>query len=335
MAVYSNNEVKSFLSGERDTFLFEEANRVQNEFCGDRIFIRGLLEFSSFCNKNCLYCGLRRDNREIVRYRLSREEILAAVSEIHSRGINTVVLQSGDDLSFSRKLICSIIGEIRKRYPGMAITLSVGERPMGDYQAFYDCGADRYLLKVETMNKKLYSFMHPGQSLSKRVMILEHLKKIGFQTGSGNIIGLPYQSENDLAEDIMFLSGFPLDMIGVGPFIAQEHTSFREEASPRVEKVRRFLALLRLTTKNAHIPATTALATLAGDQEQVQALIYGCNVLMVNFTPGKYREDYCIYDNKYTISLDKAVELTRKASRAVCFDRGDSLKPSLDIDGTG
>ena len=247
----------------------------------------------------------------------------------HGRGIRTVVLQSGDDFSFSRQKVCRLIKKIKAAYPDMAVTLSLGERPFGDYRAFRDSGADRYLLKHETANETLYRFLHPGQSLGQRLRIQEFLRGLGFQIGSGNIVGLPGQTLSDLADDILFYQRQQPDMIGIGPFMPQSHTPLAEVPSPAIDLVMRMIALTRLVTGNAHMPITTALATLGGEAAQAQGLRAGCNVMMLNFTPENFRKDYLIYDNKTEVTLARARRVSRQANRSISLVRGDSLKKSV------
>lgn len=321
----TKKEIINYLEAINTQELFAQADALRKKYCGDKVFIRGLIEFSNVCVRNCKYCGLRRDNKIIKPYRMRTGEILEASGRIVRGGIKTIILQSGDDFYYTRSVLCKLIKDIKDRFPDVAITLSIGERPLSEYKAFREHGADRYLLKQETMNEKLYRLLCPGQSLKKRIKILEYLKKIGFQVGVGNIVGLPGQTLADLAEDIMFFKNFEPDMIGIGPFLPQEDTPLSKSLIPALGLVLKFLALTRIVTRNSHLPATTALSTLNKERGLVQGLKAGCNVIMVNFTPQKYGKDYKIYDKKTKIDIKRAKEAVRKAKRKLCLDRGDSL----------
>ncbi|MEA3328368.1 MAG: [FeFe] hydrogenase H-cluster radical SAM maturase HydE [Candidatus Omnitrophota bacterium] len=319
---------------EKETFIFEKgllekADRTRKEFCKDEVHLRGIIEFSNHCVRNCVYCGLRRDNKNIARYRMTEGEIIALALEIINKGIKTIVLQSGDDFYYTQKSLCNIISKIKAK-TDIAITLSIGERPLDDYQAFKDSGADRYLLKHETINPALYRIMHPGQDLKQRIKILEYLKKIGFQIGSGNIVGLPHQTVKDLACDALFLKDLDVDMAGIGPFIPQKDTPLRDQPAGDLDLCLKVLAMTRILTKNAHLPATTALASLDKEAGQLRALKSGANVIMPDFTPENYRKDYKIYDNKVEVRLEKAKQIISKAKRTISQGRGDSLKYEED-----
>ena len=321
----SKQEIVELLKG-NPKGLFEKANSIRKEFCGDEVHIRGIIEFSNYCCRSCVYCGLRQENKKISRYRMSAEEITKLTNKINQYGVRTIVFQSGDDLGFSQKALSEIINKIKKENPEIAITLSIGERAFDDYKAFKDAGADRYLLKHEIANPKLYAKFHPGQTLKKRIKILEYLRKLGYQIGAGNIVGLPGQTSQDLADDILFLRNLDVDMAGIGPFIPQRDTPLRNYSPGSLELALKVLALTRIITKNTHLPATTALATLNPENGQILGLSAGGNVLMPDFTPEYYRKNYAIYDNKARVNLEKAKEVILKAGRSVSKNRGDSLK---------
>jgi biotin synthase len=257
---------------------------------------------------------------------MPQKDLLSVVREIASQEIKTIVLQSGDDFSYTQEKIVKLIKEIKRINKGTAITLSIGERPVEEYKAFFDAGADRYLIRHETANPLLYKKHHPQQSLEKRKAILYNLKKIGYQIGCGCIIGLPGQTLEDLAEDILFIEDLQPDMVGMGPFIAQDDTPLAGQSSPEENLVLKMLALTRIATRNTHLPATTALATLDTKQGYLRGLKAGCNVIMVNFTPETYRANYKIYNNKVRTDLNVAQEAISKAKRKISFERGDSLK---------
>ncbi len=306
--------------------LFKEAGKVRRDYVGDEVHIRGIIEFSNHCSRSCLYCGLRWENKKVSRYRMSPSVIIKLSSQIIQWGVRTIVLQSGDDFGFSQKMLSGIIKKIKKENPQIAMTLSIGERPFDDYKAFKDAGADRYLLKHETANPKLYERLHPCQTLKRRLETIEYLKKLDYQIGAGNIVGLPRQTLRDLADDILIFKNLDVDMAGIGPFIPQKDTPLRDFPCGSLELTLKVLALSRILTKNTHLPATTALATLNPAQGQLSGLNAGCNVLMPDFTPEYYRKDYAIYDNKVRINLERAKEVIFKAKRLISQDRGDSLK---------
>ena len=319
-------EIIQWLASVNTRALFDKADKTRKKYCGNKIFIRGLIEFSNVCVRNCKFCGLRRDNKRIKRYRLQPAEILKISGRIARKGIKTIVLQSGDDFYYTRRILCGLIKGIKDRFPDIAITLSLGERPLSEYKAFREYGADRYLLKHETINEKFYSSLCPGQSLKKRIRILEYLKKIGFQVGVGNIVGLPGQTLDDLAEDIMFFKDFKPDMLSVGPFLPQRQTPFFKNSVPDIKLVLKCIALSRIVTRESHMPVTTSLATLSIDKGIVLGLKSGCNVIMVNFTPHKQRKHYRIYDNKIKVDIKIVGDMLKKARRKICLERGDSFK---------
>ena len=306
----------------------ENAFQIRNQYLGRRIWLRGLLEFSNYCVRNCLYCGLRRENQRLVRYRMDEEAIFEAAKQAIDSGIQTIVLQSGDDLVYPRQAILSLIQRIKTYAPQTAITLSLGERPIEDYRAFYAAGADRYLLKHETVNELLYATLHPGQSLQKRLQILSQLKQIGYQVGAGNIVGLPGQTETDLARDILLLKEIDVDMAGIGPFMPQKDTPLAHYPKGSVELTLKVLSLTRLVIPRAHLAASTALVSAQEDKRNVlrQAFLAGADVVMLNFTPNIYRNLYQIYDGKKLIHLEDVQAAAESVGLEICWDRGDALK---------
>jgi biotin synthase len=310
--------------------LFTRAAEVMRAHVGTAVYMRGLVEFSNFCVNNCLYCGLRRDNGRLRRYRMSSAEILHTARRIAADGLKTVVLQSGDDPFYSAAAICRIVEAIKKIDGDLAVTLSVGERPLSEYAAFRKSGADRFLLKHETINPALYRRLHPGQSLKRRLKILSYLKKLGFQAGTGVIVGLPGQSPEDLADDILFMAGLEPDMIGIGPFLPQKQTPLHDSPHGTAELTLRVLALVRLTNPLAHMPVTTALHTLDPDRGLYNALRTGCNVIMPDYTPASVGRHYTIYDNKQRIRLRTVRKVCSELRREVSLVRGDSLLPCMN-----
>ena len=322
----SREEIREWLTAPLSDELFQRADEVRRASVGETVFIRGLVEFSNCCARNCLYCGLRRENRALQRYRMNPEEVLQAVRRLSEKGVETVVLQSGDDLSYTRETICELLRSIKRTHPATAVTLSVGERPLDDYQAFLDAGADRYLIKHDTASPELYAKMHPGQSFEHRMAILHHLQKIGYQVGVGGMVGLPGQTLDDLASDILFIQEFQPDMAGIGPFLPQADTPLRDQSTGNENLTLRMLALARIVTKNAHLPATTALASLDPVRGLVAGLRAGCNVIMTSGTPAEYCAHYKIYDKRARVSLDVARDAISAAGRIMSLKRGDSLK---------
>jgi len=316
----TREEILSCLAGSDDSHLFAQASAL----AGKEVFLRGLVEFSNVCARNCLYCGLRRDNRTLRRYRMSAEEILSCAAQIHAHGIRTIVLQSGDDPGCSTRFLCDLVRTIKERYPEMAVTLSVGERPLSDYERFRKAGVDRYLLKHETVSQSLYRRLHPGQSLSRRLAILRHLKTLGFQTGTGCIVGLPGQTLEDLAEDVLFVQNFQPEMAAAGPFVPHHATPLASYPAGSVCLTLRMVALYRLVVPFCLIPATTATETIEPSCGYAAALQAGANVVMVNFTPVKYRSSYSIYDGKATASFSRVLSAISRAGRSVSFSRGDA-----------
>ncbi len=322
----SREEIRRYLVAPSCDELFARADQVCRQYVGDAVFIRGLVEFSNRCARNCLYCGLRRDNRALQRYRMSRAEILKAVRALAEQGIHSVVLQSGDDLSCRRETICGLLNDIRRDHPAMAVTLSIGERLMDDYRAFRDSGADRYLLKHETANPALYAKLHPGQSLPRRLDILQGLRELGYQVGVGGMVGLPGQTADDLAADILLIQSFQPDMAGIGPFLPSADTPLYDQLAGSETLTLRMLALARIVTRNAHLPATTALASLDPVGGLRAGLKAGCNVIMISGTPAMYGIDYQIYDKRAGPDLDTARSAIAAAGRRMSLERGDSLK---------
>ncbi len=323
------DEILHYLNAsDRDGELFQKADDVRKEQCGDEVHIRGIIEFSNYCCRSCLYCGLRRENKNLKRYRMEGDEIVELACRIASHGVRTIVLQSGDDFSYTRPMLCRIISQIKEK-ADVAITLSIGERPFDDYRAFKLAGADRYLLKHETASEELYKRLHPRQSLKNRLNTLEYLRKTGYQIGPGNIVGLPGQSMEDLCKDILLFKKLDPDMASVGPFISQKETPLSSSFRGGFLLTLKVLALTRIVTGNSHIPATTALATVNPGKGLFMGLSAGANVIMPDFTPHEYRKDYTIYDNKAHITLQKAKETILEVKRTISSHRGDSLKRNI------
>jgi len=300
----SYNDILDFLKTSDQSeieHLYKTADRTRAEYVGDEIHARALLNFSSYCSRNCLYCGLRQGNIMLTRYRMSEDEIVEAAQQAAGQGYRTIVMQSGEDPYYTEKMLCQIIGRIKSSCD-IAVTLSVGERPYRTLKAWFQAGADRYLLKHETSDPALYKKLHPDLRYKNRIRVLKNLKEIGFQTGSGIMIGLPGQTYASVANDILLFRELDIDMIGCGPYIHNPKTPLDNKTpdrelfiQPEDVSVYKVVALTRIITRDTMIPATTALSTINPVSGAVTAFNAGANVLMVNVTPEKYRAFYEIY----------------------------------------
>ncbi|MDU4962602.1 MAG: [FeFe] hydrogenase H-cluster radical SAM maturase HydE [Sporomusaceae bacterium] len=279
--------------------LFAAADTVRKQYVGDEVHLRGLIEFSNICRQNCCYCGLRRDNRAVGRYRQTPDEIVHMAEQAVGYGYRTVVLQSGEDAWFNVDRMTDIIRRIKAL--GIAITLSLGEKPFADYQAYREAGADRYLLRIETTDRALYEKHDPGMSFDARLRCLQDLRTLGFEVGTGCLVGLPGQSLASLAADILFFQQIDADMVGIGPFIPNPDTPLRDAAGGWFVLSRKVMALTRLLLPDSNIPATTAMETLH-PQGRLLALQSGANVVMPNVTEGDYRRLYALYPGKICIN---------------------------------
>lgn len=309
----------------------EMACAVRHEIYGNRVFIRGLIEFTSYCRNDCYYCGLRRSNRNAQRYRLTEEQILSCCEVGWELGFRTFVLQGGEDPWFTDEKICALVREIKRRYPECAVTLSIGEKEESSYRAYREAGADRYLLRHETADDCHYRRLHPEElSLSHRLACLQTLKQLGFQTGAGFMVGSPGQTPATLAKDMLFLQKLQPDMVGIGPFLPHHDTPFAKEAPGSGALTCYLLSLVRLMLPRVLLPATTALGTLLTDGRE-RGMLSGANVVMPNLSPSDVREKYLLYDNKLH-SGDEAAESVRHLRESmaaigyeVVVDRGDRL----------
>jgi biotin synthase len=288
-------------------YLRERARTVADEIYGKQIFIRGLVEFTNYCKNDCLYCGIRRSNGNADRYRLTEDEILSCCANGYELGFRTFVLQGGEDPYFTDARICALVRQIKARYPDCAVTLSIGEKERESYQAFFDAGADRYLLRHETADETHYASLHPPElSLAHRKQCLRNLKEIGYQVGCGFMVGSPGQTVDTLYEDLQFIKELQPHMVGIGPFIPQKDTPFGQEKAGTLEQTLRLLSIIRLIHPHVLLPATTALGTIhpLGREKGIQA---GANVVMPNLSPVAVREKYKLYDNKICTG-DEAAE---------------------------
>lgn len=279
-------------------YLRTSARAVADAVYGRQVFIRGLIEFTNYCKNDCLYCGIRRSNAKADRYRLTKEEILSCCDNGYGLGFRTFVLQGGEDAYFTDERICDLVISIKKRYPDCAVTLSIGEKEKSSYQAFFDAGADRYLLRHETADEAHYRSLHPKEmSLSHRKQCLWDLKEIGYQVGCGFMVGSPEQTVDTLYEDLQFIKELQPHMVGIGPFIPQKDTPFGEKQAGTLDQTLRLLSIIRLIHLHVLLPSTTALGTIhpLGREKGIQA---GANVVMPNLSPVAVREKYRLYDNK-------------------------------------
>lgn len=295
----SDDELKILIeSDEFNEPLAEAADIRRRENYGDKVYIRGLIEFTNYCRNNCYYCGIRRDNKKAERYRLTKDEILLCCDEGYRLGFRTFVMQGGEDPYYTDEMICDIVSKIKSRYPDCAVTLSIGEKPRESYQAFFDAGADRYLLRHETADPEHYGKLHPeAMSLENRKECLFDLKEIGYQVGSGFMVGSPYQTTENLISDLRFLQKLQPDMIGIGPYITHADTPFAEFKSGDVMLTLRLVSILRLMFPYALIPSTTALGTIYPQGREL-GLKAGANVVMPNLSPVSVRKLYSLYENK-------------------------------------
>ena len=310
--------------------LKKEAVRIQKKYFGNKIYTRGLVEFTNYCRNDCYYCGIRRSNTNAVRYRLTNEVILQCCENGHDLGFRTFVLQGGEDPWFNDERMVDIIQTIKKNYPDCAITLSIGEKSKESYRKFREAGADRYLLRHETANEDHYRYLHPENlSLSNRKQCLYDLKELGYQIGAGFMVGAPGQTMENLAEDLVFLKELNPHMVGIGPFIPHHDTKFAKEEAGNVELTLFLLSVIRIMLPKVLLPATTALGTLdpRGREKGFQT---GANVVMPNLSPVKNRKQYELYDNKICTG-EEAAEcrgcLSRRARSVgyeIVTDRGDS-----------
>lgn len=288
-------------------YLFSRARIRQQEVFGKKVVLRGIIEFSNFCRCDCLYCGIRKSNEKVERYHLSKEEILSCARQGYSFGFRTVVLQSGEDLSYTDEDICDIVSSIRTEMPDMAVTLSIGEKSRQSYEKYYAAGADRYLLRHETASPDLYAKLHPSaQTLANRIRCLYDLKDIGYQVGAGMMLETPYQKTEDLVEDLLFLRQLQPEMIGIGPFIPHKDTPFRGEKQGSTELCLFMIGVLRLMFPKAMIPATTALGTV-DPMGREKGILAGGNVVMPNLSPKRVRGKYLLYDGKICTGEDASM----------------------------
>ena len=289
---------------------------------GRKIYFRGIIEFTNFCKNDCYYCGIRKSNKSCQRYRLDMEDILECCAEGYENGFRTFVLQGGEDGWFTDERMCEIVKQIKEKYPGCAVTLSLGERSFESYKALKEAGADRYLLRHETADEKHYRELHPEvQKLENRMQCLKDLKALRYQTGCGIMVGTPGQTPQVIAKDMKFMEKFQPAMIGVGPFLPHKDTPFKNEKKGSVELTLFILALCRIMLPKVLLPSTTALGTAEADGRN-QGVLAGCNVIMPNLSPLSVRKKYMLYDDKAgtNISAAEGIELLKQQMHEIGYE---------------
>ncbi len=326
--MFTKEEIVDILKDDsQNDRLFSLADKKRKECVGDEVHLRGLIEFSNICKRQCKYCGLRSENKSLNRYRIQPEEIIKIAANAANLGYKTLVLQSGEDEYYSTEKMCQIIQEIKKF--DVAVTLSIGERDYDDYKAFKESGADRYLMRIETTDKELYKSMHPNMEYNNRIRCLKDLKTLGYEVGTGCLVGLPNQTIESLANDILFFKEINADMVGIGPFISHPQTPLHREENDNFWLALKVMALTRIMLPDINIPATTAMETL-NPNGRILALKCGANVVMPNVTSSEYRKKYEIYPNKICINEEpdkcrNCIEAKiRSINRTISADYGKS-----------
>ncbi|MCI6675363.1 MAG: [FeFe] hydrogenase H-cluster radical SAM maturase HydE [Clostridiales bacterium] len=314
-----------------DEYIFEKARNEREQYYGNQVYIRGLIEFTNYCKNDCYYCGIRRSNKRAERYHLTENQILDCCDIGYELGFRTFVLQGGEDRSYTDETLVHIIESMKTLYPDCAVTLSIGERSHESYRAYFDAGADRYLLRHETANANHYRKLHPEElTLEHRMQCLADLKQIGYQTGCGFMVGSPYQTAETLADDMVFIQNFQPHMVGIGPFIPHHQTPFAEKEGGSVELTLTLLGLIRIMIPNILLPATTALGTLH-PRGRERGMAAGANVVMPNLSPVDVRKKYLLYDNKICTgdeaaeSLQHLKETMKAIGYEVVTSRGDFI----------
>lgn len=319
------------ITSEEKKYLFEKSLKIKEKYYDRDIYFRGLIEVSNICKCNCFYCGIRKDNKNVERYYLTEDEIIETARHGYELGYRTFVMQGGENLYFTDEKLVHIIETIKKEFPDVAITLSLGERSKESLEKLYRAGADRYLLRHETISKELYEKLHPNMSYENRLQTLKNLKEIGYQVGSGFLIGLPGLTIKDYAKDLVFLKELKPHMVGIGPFIPQKDTPLGECQGGTSEETILILGILRLLLPEVLLPATTALGTL-DPKGREKAFNAGANVIMPNLTPMNSRKKYNLYDGKKILGSEageekKIIEESiRKMGHNPNLKRGDNVK---------
>lgn len=324
MALLNNN------TQELRNALASHATIAKQRHFGNQVYIRGLIEFTNYCKNDCYYCGIRCSNQQLSRYRLSKSDILSCCTKGYDLGFRTFVLQGGEDSYYKDDRMLDIVSTIHSMFPDCAITLSLGERSYESYKQLYEAGASRYLLRHETANIEYYSKLHPdNMSYQNRMNCLRHLKDIGYQVGCGFMVGAPFQTTENLAEDLLFIQEFQPDMVGIGPYLSHKDTPFHNQTSGSLEDTLLLLSILRLMRPDLLLPATTALGTIAPDGRE-QGIMAGANVIMPNLSPSNVRQQYSLYDNKACFGNEAAEGLAHIQNRLqsigheITINRGDA-----------
>ena len=299
--------------------LFQSADKIRKQFVGDEIHLRALIEFSNICSRNCFYCGVRAENKNIERYRLTPDKIIQLAENALKTGYKTIVLQAAEDMYYTAEMLSDIIKEIKKN--DTAVTLSIGERSYDEYKILKDAGADRFLLRIETTDKELYKQLHPNMNFENRIRCLKNLKELGYETGTGCLIGLPGQTINSLADDILFFKEFDADMIGLGPLIPHKDTPLKDAKPDGFWLSLKVLAITRLLMPDINIPATTAMETI-NPEGRILALQSGANVVMPNVTDEFHRSRYEIYPGKKSVDYTKLEEKFKQINRTISKNKG-------------
>lgn len=324
----NKDEIVEILTCKSADIYYKKADAIRREYCGNIVHLRALIEFSNFCKKQCLYCGINAKNKNVKRYRLSEQDIVKSAKYAQKIGIKTIVLQSGEDDYFDVKKMCSIIEKIKEL--NLVITLSIGEKTKDEYRAYKDSGADRYLLRIETTDENLYKKLHPNSDFKNRLKCLYNLKKLGFELGSGIMVGLPQQSIESIADDILFFKKIDVDMVGLGPFISNSETELKNFPNGSYELALRSIAATRLLMPDINVPATTAMETLLKEGRKI-ALQSGANVVMPNITPQNIRGNYSLYPNKQSVNAldDDSLNLLREEIASIGDSISDDFGTSL------
>lgn len=330
-----DGELKQLIESKNENtadVLRRRADEVRQKYYGKKVFLRGLIEISSYCKNNCYYCGIRRSNKSAERYRLDYHDVMHSAEIGRKLGLHTFVLQGGEDAFFTDNYLCTLIYDLKSTYPDCAVTLSLGERSYESYKRLKEAGADRYLLRHEAADSDLYYRLHPhGMSLENRKQCLYNLKELGYQVGAGFMVGVPYQTTENLISDIRFMQELQPQMIGIGPFIPHKDTLFRDEKGGTLELTLRLLGILRLMFPKVLLPATTALGSISPIGRTL-GLQTGCNVIMPNISPEDARKKYMLYNNKLISGSETAegLEILRReiesAGYEIAKERGDCIK---------
>ncbi len=310
--------------------LVKHATTAKQQYFGNHIHIRGLIELTNHCKNDCYYCGIRCSNQQLSRYRLTKSDILSCCTKGYNLGFRTFVLQGGEDSYYNDDRMSDIVSTIHSTFPDCAITLSLGERSYESYRRLYEAGASRYLLRHETANKEHYNKLHPdNMSYQNRMNCLHHLKEIGYQVGCGFMVGAPFQTTEDLAEDLLFIQDLQPDMVGIGPYLSHKDTPFHNQPNGSLEDTLLLLSILRLMRPDLLLPATTALGTIAHDGRE-QGIMAGANVIMPNLSPSNVRQQYSLYDNKACFGNEAAEGLAdiqkrlQSIGHEITITRGDA-----------